>query len=80
MLDDIVTSNCSCLSSTVLDMTSLYMDRVALPLVGLVGLAGNVVAIGIICRERRSTFQHSLITLAIIEELTTHLSRRMEKI
>ena len=63
-------SNCSCSSSVLLNMTSLYMDRVSLPMVGVVGLAGNVAAIVIICRkDRRSTFHHSLITLALIDIL-----------
>ena len=63
-------SNCSCSSSVLLNMTSLYMDRVSLPTVGVVGLAGNIAAIVIICRkDKRSTFHHSLITLALIDIL-----------
>ena len=62
--------NCSCSSSLLLDLTSLYMDMVSLPTVGVTGLAGNVAAIVIICRkERKSTFHHSLITLALIDIL-----------
>jgi hypothetical protein len=58
MSGDHDTANCSCLASSVLDMTSLYMDRATLPMVGVVGLAGNVADIVIICRkERRSTFK-----------------------
>ena len=70
MSDDLPLPNCSCISSSVLDMTTLCMDRVTLPMVGVVGLAGNIAAIVIICRkERRSTFHHSLITLAVIDLL-----------
>ena len=70
MSGDLDTANCSCLSSTVVDMTTFYMDRVTLPMVGVVGLVGNIAAIVIISRkERRSTFHQSLITLAIIDLL-----------
>ena len=70
MQDDQQSSNCSCSSSQVLKMTTLYMDKVSLPLVGVIGLAGNVAAIVIIFKkDRRSTFHHSLITLAIIDIL-----------
>ena len=70
MSDDTQPANCSCSYSLVLNMTSLYMDRVALPTVGVMGVAGNVAAIGIICRrDRRSTFHQSLITLAVIDIL-----------
>ena len=68
MSGDLDTANCSCLSSTVVDMTTLYIDRVTLPMVGVVGLVGNIAAIVIIYRkERRSTFHHSLFTLEIID-------------
>ena len=49
-------------------MTTLYMNRVSLPVVGVMGLAGNVAAFVIIFRKDiRSTFHHSLITLSIID-------------
>ena len=69
-MENLQPENCSCASSLVLTMTSLYMDRVALPTVGVLGVAGNAAAIGIICkRSGRSTFHQSLITLAVIDIL-----------
>jgi hypothetical protein len=70
MSDDQQSPNCSCSYSLLLNMTTLYMDMVSLPVVGVVGLSGNVAAIVVICRkDSRSTFHHSLITLAVIDIL-----------
>ena len=65
-----VSPNCSCSSIPMVEVTTKYMDKLVLPLVGVIGLTGNVVAIVFICRRNKSsTFHQSLLTLAVIDIL-----------
>ena len=65
-----MSENCTCKSPPILHYTKLYLEQIILPLIGAIGLVGNITAIIIICnKNRRNTFHQSLVNLAIIDIL-----------
>ena len=63
------TTDCSCPALSQLEIWSNYLlEGVSIPLVGSVGLLGNLAAIVVLSHpDMKSTFNQSLITLAIFE-------------
>ena len=64
-------TDCSCpVASEVEVWARFLLDKVSIPVVGSVGLVGNLAAMVVLSQpDMKSTFHHSLITLAVFEIL-----------
>ena len=65
-----LSGNCTCIESDYEQLICYVVEKIFIPIVGLLGLLGNIAAILILRRpEMRSTFHQSLITLAAIDSM-----------
>ena len=62
------TYNCSCTESVVDYWAKYVLEEVSIPLVGSIGLVGNIAAAIVLKRpDMKSTFHQSLLTLAVLD-------------
>ena len=71
MEEDINQTDCSCPNPTELEVWARFiLEEVSIPVVGSVGLVGNLAAIVVLSHpDMKNTFNQSLITLAVFEIL-----------